>query len=338
MIQDALKKTADRVDLTADEMTGVMDEIMTGRATPAQIAGFIVALRMKGETTAEVLGAATGMRKHAAFIHAGVKTVIDTCGTGGDCAGTFNISTTTAFAAAGAGICVAKHGNKAVSSLCGSADVLQELGVNIQAEPEVMEQCIQEHGIGFLFAPKMHPAMKHAIGPRRELGIRTIFNMLGPLTNPAGATGQVLGVFAPALTEMFAQVLRELGTRRAFVVHGLDGLDEITITGPTRVSELRDGVIKTYELNPDLLISGGLADASEIAGGDARMNAAILRGVLSGERRDGARRVVLLNAAAAIVAGEKADRLEDGLRLAEQSIDSGAALEKLKVLVEASQC
>ncbi|MDD2236936.1 MAG: anthranilate phosphoribosyltransferase [Kiritimatiellae bacterium] len=337
MIQEALKKTADGADLNGDEMCGVMDEIMTGRATPAQIAGFIVALRMKGETVAEVSGAAASMRKHATFIDAGVRTVVDTCGTGGDGAGTFNISTTTAFVAAGAGICVAKHGNRAVSSQCGSADVLLELGVNINAEPELMEQCIQEHGIGFLFAPKMHPAMKYAIGPRRELGIRTIFNMLGPLTNPAGATGQVLGVFAPHLTEMFAQVLLELGTRRAFIVHGDDGLDEITCTGPTRVSELRDGVIRTYELNPDLLLADGVCDASELAGGTAALNASILKGVLSGERRDGARQVVLLNAAAAIVVGEKADRLEDGLKLAEESLDSGAALAKLNDLMEATR-
>lgn len=337
MIQEALKKTADRGNLTSDEMTSVMDEVMTGQATPAQIAGFIVALRMKGETVAEVSGAAASMRKHATYINAGVRTVVDTCGTGGDGAGTFNISTTTAFVTAGAGICVAKHGNRAVSSQCGSADVLLELGVNINAEPEVMEQCIQEHGIGFLFAPKMHPAMKHAIGPRRELGIRTIFNMLGPLTNPAGATGQVLGVFAPELTEMFAHVLKELGTRRAFIVHGHDGLDEITCTGPTRVSELRDGVVKTYELNPELLLPGGVADASEIAGGDAQKNAEILKAVLSGEQTDGARDVVLLNAAAAIVAGEKADGLEDGLKLAMASIDSGAAMKKLEMLVEASR-
>ncbi len=337
MIQEALKKTADGVDLSGDEMRGVMDEIMTGQTTPAQIAGFIVSLRMKGETVAEVSGAAASMRKHATFIDAGVRTVVDTCGTGGDGAGTFNISTTTAFVAAGAGVCVAKHGNRAVSSQCGSADVLLELGVNINAEPEVMEQCIQEHGIGFLFAPKMHPAMKYAIGPRRELGIRTIFNMLGPLTNPAGATGQVLGVFAPHLTEMFAQVLLELGTRRAFVVHGDDGLDEITCVGPTRVSELRDGVIRTYELNPDLLLADGVCDASDLAGGDAALNASILKGVLSGERRDGARQVVLLNAAAAIVAGEKADRMEDGLKLAEESLDSGAALAKLNELMEATR-
>jgi anthranilate phosphoribosyltransferase len=335
MIKEALKKVIERTDLSRDEMAGVMDAIMGGEATPAQIAGFITALRMKGETVAEVSGAAESMRRHATYIDAGARSVIDTCGTGGDGANTFNISTTTAFVAAGAGICVAKHGNRAVSSSCGSADVLLELGVKIDAEPEVMEQCIQEHGIGFLFAPKMHPAMKYAIGPRRELGIRTIFNMLGPLTNPAAATGQVLGVFAPELTEMFAEALNALGTRRALIVHGSDGLDEITCTGTTRVSELRDGAVKTYDLNPVLLI-GEECDAEEMAGGDAAENASILRAVLSGERQDGARKVVLLNAAAAIVAGEKADRMDEGIKIAEESIDSGAALEKLETLIRES--
>lgn len=335
MIKDIIKKVIDRTDASSDEMAAVMDEIMTGSATPAQVAGLIVALRMKGETVAEVSGAAASMRRHATYIDAGARSVIDTCGTGGDGGGTFNISTTTAFVAAGAGICVAKHGNRAVSSKCGSADVLLELGVKIDADPEVMEQCIQEHGIGFLFAPKMHPAMKYAIGPRRELGVRTIFNMLGPLTNPAAATGQVLGVFSPDLTEMFAHVLAALGTRRAFVVHGHDGMDEITCTDATRITELRDGVVKTYELNAELLI-GEYADAEELAGGDPAVNAGVLRAVLSGERQDGARQVVLLNAAAAIVAGEKADRMEDAMELAKESIDSGAAMEKLDVLIRES--
>ncbi len=229
-----------------------------------------------------------------------------------------------------------KHGNRAVSSKCGSADVLQELGVNIAAEPYVMEQCLQEQGIGFLFAPNMHPAMKHAIGPRRELGIRTIFNMLGPLTNPAGATGQVLGVFAPTLTEMFADALQRLGTRRALVVHGGDGLDEITIDGPTRVSELRDGQVKTYELSPEMVLDETLADPEEMRGGDIAENARILVNVLEGEP-GGARQVVLLNAAAAIVAGEKADSMRDAVAVARESIDSGAARKKLDILIEYSQ-
>ena len=334
-ITDVLNRLVDGGDLTQDEVTGTMDAVMEGLLTPAQIAGFIVALRMKGETAEEVVGAAASMRRHATYIDAGARSVVDTCGTGGDKAGTFNISTTAAFVAAGAGVSVAKHGNRAVSSQCGSADVLAELGVNIDADPLVMEQCLQEHGIGFLFAPRMHPAMKHAIGPRRELGVRTIFNMLGPLTNPAAATGQVLGVFAPELTEMFATALRDLGARRAFVVHGSDGLDEITCTGPTRVSELRDGQVRTYELSAEQLL-GDLCDPDEIAGGAPPAGAAILRGVLEG-KPGGPRQVALLNAAAAVVAGEKADRIEDGLQLATQAVDSGTALAKLDILIEETQ-
>ena len=334
MIREAIAKVVDGADLSADEVSQTMDEIMGGDATPAQIAGFITALRMKGETVLEVTGAAASMRHHATFIDAGARSVVDTCGTGGDRSNTFNISTATAFVTAGAGVCVAKHGNRAVSSQCGSADVLDALGVNLDADPFVMEQCLQENGIAFLFAPRMHPAMKYAIGPRRELGIRTIFNMLGPLTNPAGATGQVLGVFAPELTEMFAHVLRELGCRRAYVVHGLDGLDEITCTDATRVTELRDGDVKTSELLPEMLV-GHTYDPDALAGGIPEKNAGILKNVLSGEA-GGPRDVVLLNAAAAIVAGEKADRLEEGLELARDSIDSGAALAKLETLIEAT--
>ena len=332
MIKEALAKVVAGTDLDLEEMRGVMDEIMSGEATPAQMAAFITALRMKGESVIEVTGAAAVMRRHATYIDAGARTVVDTCGTGGDGAHTFNISTATAFVAAGAGICVAKHGNRAVSSKCGSADVLAALGVNIEADPAVMEQCLQEHGIGFLYAPRMHPAMKHVMPARRELGIRTVFNMLGPLTNPAGATGQVLGVFAPELTEMFANTLKELGGRRAFVVHGSDGLDEITCTGPTRVSELRDGVVRTHEISADLLL-GESYDGAELAGGGPEENAAILRGVLEG--REGApKAIVLLNAAAAIVAGEKADSLEEGLDVARESIASGAAMAKLNTLIE----
>lgn len=335
MIKQLLNQIVARTDLSRTQTTELMDLIMGGEATPAQIAAVITALRMKGETVDEVAGAAASMRRHATFIDAGANTVVDTCGTGGDGRDTFNISTTTAFVAAGAGLCVAKHGNRAVSSKCGSADVLKELGVNIAADPVVMEQCLQEHGIAFLFAPTMHPAMKHAIGPRRELGIRTIFNMLGPLTNPAGATGQVLGVFAPTLTEMFADALQQLGTRRALVVHGSDGLDEITIDGPTRVSELRNGQVKTYEFNPQMALDEEPANPEDMRGGDIADNARILLDVLDG-KPGGARQVVLLNAAAAIVAGEKADNLRDGVKLARESIDSGAAKEKLEILVVCS--
>lgn len=331
MIKELIGKVVSGQDLSSQEAVEAMNIIMSGEATPAQVAGFITALRMKGETVEEVAGAAASMRRHANYIDAGAQSVVDTCGTGGDGMNTFNISTTTAFVVAGAGIPVAKHGNRAVSSKCGSADVLKALGVGIDVEPYVMEQCLQEFGISFLFAPCMHPAMKYAIGPRRELGIRTIFNMLGPLTNPANATGQVLGVFAPELTEMFADVLKELGCRRAFIVHGNDGLDEISVCAPTRVSELRDGLVKTYEISPGILL-GESYDEEDLAGGDADENAVILGNVLRGET--GAKRdVVLLNAAAGIVAGEKADTLEDGLTLARQSIDSGAAMEKLDILI-----
>ena len=332
MLKELLGTVVSGQDLDSARIGAAMDAIMDGQATHAQIAALLTALRMKGETVAEVSGAAATMRRHATGIDAGARTVIDTCGTGGDGANTFNISTTAAFVAAGAGLCVAKHGNRAVSSRCGSADVLMALGVNIDVDPLVMEQCLQEHGIGFLYAPRMHPAMKHVMPARRELGFRTIFNMLGPLTNPAGATGQVLGVFAPELTEMFAQALRELGSRRALVVHGHDGLDEITCTGGTRVSELRDGIVRTYEIDAEQLI-GTTYDPEQLHGGDPTENAAITREVLGGAA--GARRdVVLLNAAAAMVVGEKADSLTDGLELARESIDSGAAAATLQTLIE----
>jgi anthranilate phosphoribosyltransferase len=336
MFRQVLEQLIKGEDLSPTEITVTMNTIMAGNANTAQIAAFLMGLRAKGETPAEVAAAAGVMRKHATLVDAGARSVIDTCGTGGDGAGTFNISTTTAFVAAGAGVCVAKHGNRAVTSKCGSADVLAALGVNITVDPMVMEECIQENGIGFLFAPNMHPAMKHVMPTRRELGIRTIFNMLGPLTNPAAATGQVLGVFSPGLTEMFAEALRDLGCRRAYVVHGEDGLDEITCTGNTRVSELRDGNIRTYDLAPELLI-GETFDSEELEGGDPDQNAKILRGILDGSIQGAPRAVVLLNSAAAIVVGEKADTLDEGLAIAKESIDSGAALAKLEILIKESQ-
>jgi len=335
MIKDMLKTIVDRNNLSGEEMTQAMDEIMEGNATAAQIAGFITALRMKGETAEEVAGAASSMRRHAEYIDAGAANVVDTCGTGGDGIASFNISTTAAFVAAGAGVCIAKHGNRAVSSKCGSADVLEELGVNLNVEPEVMEQCIQEHGIGFLFAPRMHPAMKNAIGPRRELGLRTIFNMLGPLTNPAGATGQVLGVFAPELTEMFAHALIKLNCKRAYVVHGGNGMDEITCTESTRVSEVREGKVKTYEISPEMLL-GDSCDESELAGGSPAENAAVLKNVLAGEK-GAPRQITVLNAAAAIAAGDRADSIKEGVSMAQEAIDSGAAMNKLKTLIEETQ-
>jgi anthranilate phosphoribosyltransferase len=334
MIKEAIYKAANHIDLAESDMMGVMDDVMEGKATPTQIASFITALRMKGETVDEVTGAARIMRKKAVRIDAQSSIIVDTCGTGGDGKNTFNISTTAAFVVAAAGITVAKHGNRAVSSSCGSADVLEALGVNISASHDIVEECIQQIGIGFLFAPRLHGAMKYAIGPRREIGIRTIFNMLGPLTNPAGATSQLIGVDDPRLTEMFASVLKNLGTRRAFVVHGSDGLDEATVTGETRVSELKDGLITTYNLNAVDFFNVTYSGESFL-GGDATRNAQMTKNVLTGE--DGAcRKIVLLNAALAIVVGEKAANIREGLSVAEECIDSGKAIKKLQALIELS--
>jgi len=326
-----LQRVVEGKDLAQNEMTDAFNLIMSGEATPAQIAAFIVALRMKGETVVEIAGGAAAMRQHAVYIDPGGLPVVDTCGTGGDSCDTFNVSTTSAFVVAGAGVPVAKHGNRAISSKCGSADLLEELGVNLDVAPEVVEDAIREAGIGFLFAPKLHPAMRHAMGPRRELGLRTIFNMLGPLTNPAGARGQIIGVFSPELTEPFASVLGILGSDRAFIVHGHDGMDEITTTTTTRVSELNGGSVKTYEIDPfDFLEE--TASAEDLAGGEPAANAAITRDVLAGAR--GPRRdIVCLNAAAAIVAGNKAEDLQDGWRKAQESIDSGAATAALDELI-----
>jgi anthranilate phosphoribosyltransferase len=336
MIKEGIASLVRGEDLREADMMAVMTEVMEGQATPAQIAAFMTALRLKGETVEEVTGAARIMRQKATRIDARTSVVVDTCGTGGDGHGTFNISTTAAFVVAAAGITVAKHGNRAVSSGCGSADVLEALGVNIDAPPEVVEECIHEAGIGFLFAPKLHGAMKYAVGPRREIGIRTIFNMLGPLTNPAGATCQLIGVYTPELTEMFAGVLRNLGTKHAFIVHGADGLDEATVTGPTRVSELREGLISTYNLDPVELF-GEVSSGAELLGGDAETNARLTTEILTG--KPGARRrIVVLNAALAIVAGGKAETLPRGIAAAEACIDSGAARRKLQQLIEKSHC
>ena len=331
MIREAISKVVNGTDLREGEMVSVMTEIMEGQATPAQIGAFMTALRLKGETSEEVTGAARVMRQKATRIDARSSTIVDTCGTGGDGRNSFNISTTAAFVVAAAGLTVAKHGNRAVSSSCGSADVLEALGVNIDAKPEIVEECIQQIGIGFLFAPKLHGAMKYAIGPRREIGIRTIFNMLGPLTNPAGATCQLIGVYEAKLTEMFAEVLKNLGTRRAFVVHGADGLDEATITGETRVSELKEGTVRTYNLDPVELF-GETYPAEDLTGGDATVNAQITKDVLAGG--DGPRRkIVLLNTALAIVAGGKANTVREGIAVAKACIDNEAALKKLQGLI-----
>lgn len=321
-------------DLTQDQMTVVMDAVMDGQLTPAQVAGLLVALRIKGETVHEIAGAARSMRLHATRVDAGPGMVVDTCGTGGDGAHTFNISTTAAFIAAGAGVTIAKHGNRSVSSACGSADVLQALGVNVDATPELVGACCREVGIGFLFAVKLHGAMKHAIGPRRELGVKTLFNLLGPLANPARASAQVIGVYAPAYTDIFAQVLRDLGTARALVVHGHDGLDEITGVALTRVSELRDGVVRTWDFDPRPHI-GDFSFETDLKGGDATLNAAITRAILDGEPGPKAD-VACLNAAAAIWVSGRAADYTTAFAAARASIASGAARAKLDALIARS--
>lgn len=331
MIQESLKKITQRQDLDEAEMTNVMEEVMTGNATDSQIGALMAALATKGETFYELAGAARAMRRKAARIQTTSDTVVDTCGTGGDRKNTFNISTTAAFVVAGCGVTVAKHGNRSVSSKAGSADLLEALGVRLDVPPEVVEQAIEEIGIGFLFAPVFHGAMRHAAKARKEVGIRSIFNMLGPLTNPAGANCQLLGVFAPELTEMFAQALRILGARRAFVVHGHDGLDEISVCAPTRVSELKDGLIRTYDLTPEQLL-GRQSDPDELIGGDSSINAGITLRVFQGE--EGPRRdVVLANAGVALVAAGVARDFEEGIRQAEASIDGGRAAAKLEALI-----
>jgi len=335
MLKPYLARIMQRKDLTAQEAEEAMNIMMTGQATPAQIGAYLVALRMKGETVAEITGSARAMRANAASVHLkSAGPVVDTAGTGGDGAHTFNISTTAAFVIAGAGRKVAKHGNRAASSRCGSADVLAALGINLDLTPEQVGEAVDSVGIGFLFAPKFHPAMKHAIGPRREIGQRTIFNLLGPLTNPAGATHQVIGVYDPALTHPLAEVLGALGGQAAFVVHGHGGLDELTTSGPNRVSHLKDGVVRTYELDASGL---GLRPASrlELQGGEAEQNAAMLRALLSGADHSPRRDVVLLNAAAALAA-ESGD-FQVALLEAGDALDSGAALAKLDALVAYSR-
>lgn len=324
-----------RRDLTAEAAAEAIDAILAGELTEAQTAAFLAAMATKGETVEELAGAARAMRRRGLHIQAVGQTVLDTCGTGGDNSGTFNVSTATAFVVAGAGVTVAKHGNRSISSRCGSADVLEALGVKIEAEPDVMEQALNAIGIAFLFAPRYHGAMRHAMPVRKQLGVRTIFNLLGPLANPAGATCQLLGVYAPELTEMFAQTLRLLGTRRAFVVHGHDGMDEITVCAATRISELHNGAVKTYDLNPEQYF-GERATAASVAGGDAAANAVIFSSILAGE--PGPRRnLVLINAAAALVAASQAPDIAAGLERAAQAIDSGAARDKLAWLAKASQ-
>ena len=334
MIVNAVKKLVIGTNLSREECYGAMDDIMGGRATPAQIASFITALRIKGETVEEIAACAQVMRDRVVRVHVEAEDLVDTCGTGGDGARTFNISTTAAFVVAGAGITVAKHGNRSVSSQSGSADLFAALGVNIQAGIPVVERCLREVGIGFLFAPLLHGAMKHAIGPRQEIGIRTVFNILGPLTNPAGAPNQVIGVYDPELTETLCQVLRELGSRRAYVVHGCDGLDEITLTGTTRVSELKNNRIWTFNLDP-AEFGFRYCRPEDLKGGDAETNAKITLSILNGEpgpKRD----VILLNAAAAIYVAGRSKSLKEGLAAAADSIESGRAMNKLEALKRVS--
>ena len=346
IITEAVRQLVDRKNLSRIEAAAAMEAIMSGAATNAQIAAFLTALRMKGETVEELIGFAQVMRQKAVRIRvhddevAGMtgtdrEMLIDTCGTGGDATGTFNVSTATAFVVAGSGLKVAKHGNRSVSSLCGSADVVETLGINLDLTPQKVARCVDEVGIGFLYAPLLHTAMKHVMPVRREMAIRTVFNMLGPLTNPASANAQIIGVYSAALTEPLARVLAELGTVRAFVVHGADNLDEISNTGESRVSEVREGMVRSYTVRPE---DFGLARTTigELMGGDREENARIIRAILGGEagpKRD----IVLMNSAAALVAGAKARDLKEGVGLAAHAIDSGAALRKLEALIGLSR-
>ncbi len=346
MILDALHRIANhRESLSREEARAVMTEVLTGQCTEAQIGALLVALHMKGETVEEIVGfaeairaAATPLKLHAHQVldasGTGRDALVDTCGTGGDTSGTFNISTATAFVVAGAGVRVAKHGNRSVTSKCGSADVMEALGVKIDLPPARIPACLEEVGIAFLFAPAVHSAMKYVQTARRDLRLRTVFNLLGPLTNPAQATCQVVGVYSSDLVEKLAEALSMLGLHRALVVHGSDGLDEITITGPTRIAEVREGQVRTYEVTPEEF---GLerAPLNDIFGGDAVLNAQLIRGVLEG-KQSARRDVVLLNAAAALVAAGKADHLRDAVPLAATAIDSGAAATKLDALIKFS--
>ena len=331
MIKDAIAKLADRSSLTEQEAESVMLEIMEGAATPAQISAYLMGLRLKGETVGEIAGSVRAMRAQAVRIAVGDPLVVDTCGTGGDGAHTFNISTVTALVLAGAGLTVAKHGNRSVSSKSGSADVLSALGVKIDLSPERVADCINEVGIGFLFAPLYHGAMKHCAAPRQEMGIRTMLNLLGPLTNPAGATIQVLGVYESRFTSLLGNVLMHLGSQHCFVVHGMDGLDEITLTAKTQISEAKGGILSNYLLDPEEF-GLALVPAKQLAGGTPQENAMITRDILQG-RKGPKREIVCLNAAPALLAGRKVATLQEGLHLAGRAIDSGAAAEKLARLI-----
>ncbi len=337
-IQKAIDMLGKFGHMQVDEAEAVMNQIMSGEATHAQIGAYLMALRMKGETPDEIVGSARAMRENAHTVPTQYEpdVLLDTCGTGGDKSGTFNISTTVAFVAAGAGVPVAKHGNRAATSKSGSADVLEALGVNIDLTPEQVGQCVDQIGIGFLFARALHPAMKHVAMPRKELAMRTIFNILGPLTNPAGAKRQLMGVFTADLTDLLANVLGKLGSVNAMVVSGYGGLDELTTTGPNTISHYFDGRVRSYELDPKAL-GFDSASISELYGGEPQINAEILRGVLDGSLRGAKRDVVLLNAGAALHVAGKADSIQSGIRVATDVIDNGAAVAKLDELVALSQ-
>jgi anthranilate phosphoribosyltransferase len=332
MIQQALARLLDGHDLSRREARDVMGSIMRGETTPAQIAGFLIALRAKGETADEIAGCAEAMREHVLPVQPKRDDLVDTAGTGGDGAKTINISTAAALVAAAAGAGVAKHGNRAVSSASGSADVLEALGFNLELSPQRVARSIDELGFGFLFAPTHHPAMRHAAGVRRELGARTVFNVLGPLTNPAGARAQVVGVYAPELVRTIAEVLAQLGARRAFVVHGAAGIDELSPAGPNLVCEVADGAVRKRNIDP-LELGIPRCDPAELRGGSPEDNATAIRAVFAGEN-GGRRSAILLNAAGAIAAGGHAEDLREGLELARRAVDSGAAAERLEQLVK----
>lgn len=335
MIVKAIGKLLDKKHLSIDESISVFNQIMSGEATDAQIGAYLIAQRMVGEGIDEITGAAQVMRSKATPIPSKRHDLVDTCGTGGDSSGTFNISTASAFVAAGAGVPIAKHGNRSISSKCGSADVLNSLGVHLELSAEQVGECIDTIGIGFLFAPMLHGAMKHAIGPRKEIGQRSIFNVLGPLTNPAGAKRQVMGVFHGDLTETLAEVLAKLGAEHVWVVHGTDGIDEISLCAPTLVSEYNQGMHHNFELNPEDY-GFQFCDVRELAGDNPEENAGIIKSIFEGEkspRRD----IVILNAAAAILTSGIVNTYEEGLEAARQSIDKGQALSKLNQLVELTQ-
>jgi anthranilate phosphoribosyltransferase len=335
LLRETLKKAAAGEALSAGEAERALEEIMEGAANPAVTAALLTALRVRGESVGEIVGFARAMRRFAQKVEA-PEGVVDTCGTGGDAKGTINISTAAAFVARGAGVTIAKHGNRAATSQAGSADVLEALGAEIGLEPREVGRCIEEVGIGFMFARSHHPAMRHVVPVRAELPFRTVFNLLGPLTNPAGAKRQLVGVFGGDYVRPVAEALKDLGAEKALVVHGADGLDEITVTGPTLVAEVSDGSITEYKISPEQF-GFSRHDPGGLLGGDAHLNARVLKDVLSGEEEDAARDVILLNAGAAVYVSGRARTLEEGVRLAGESIESGAATEALESFVRATR-